>query len=40
METFEEVANALKEFKEGIIARAYSISSLRLPGYQMDSVSE
>ena len=29
METFEEVSEAFKKFKEGIIARAYSISCLR-----------
>ncbi len=40
METFEEVASALKEFKEGVIARAYSISRLRLLGYETDLVSE
>ncbi len=40
METFEEVADAFKEFEKGVIARAYSISRLRLLGYQMDSVSE
>ena len=40
METLEEVPNALKEFKEGVIARAYSISRLRLLGYEMDLVSE
>jgi hypothetical protein len=38
METFEEVPGALKEFKEGVIDRAYSIGRLRLLGYQMDSV--
>jgi hypothetical protein len=34
METFEEVPDALKELKEGIIARAYSIGRLRLLRYQ------
>ena len=33
METFEEVADALKELEEGVIAGAYSISRLRLLGY-------
>ena len=33
METFEEVPDALEEFKEGVIARAYSIGRLRLPRY-------
>ena len=37
METIEELSNALKEFKEGVIARAYSVSRLRFLGYQMDS---
>jgi hypothetical protein len=40
METFEEVSDALKEFKEGVIGRAYSIGRLGLPRSQMDSVSE
>jgi hypothetical protein len=29
METFEEASEAFKEFEEGVIARAYSISGLR-----------
>jgi hypothetical protein len=29
METFEEVSEALKEFEESVIARAYSLSGLR-----------
>ena len=40
METFEEVPDALKELKEGVVARAYSIGRLRLLGYQMNSTSE
>jgi len=40
METFEEVADAFEEFEEGVVARAYSISRLRLLGYQMDPISE
>jgi len=40
METFEEVADAFEEFEKGVIARAYSISRLRLLRYQLDSVSE
>jgi hypothetical protein len=40
METFEEVPDALEEFKEGVIGRAYSIGRLRLPRSKMDSVSE
>jgi hypothetical protein len=40
METFEEVPDALKEFKEGVIARADPICRLRLPGYEIDSVGE
>ncbi len=40
METFEEVPSALKEFKEGVIARGDSISRLGFLGYKMDSVSE
>ncbi len=39
-EAFEEVSNAFKEFKESIIARAYSISRLTVLGYQMDLISE
>jgi hypothetical protein len=35
METFEEVPDAVKEFKEGVIGCAYSIGRLRLPGSQM-----
>ena len=38
MEAFEEVADALKEFKEGVVARAYSIGRLRFLGYQTWSV--
>jgi hypothetical protein len=30
METFEEVSEAFKEFEEGIIACAYSVSSLSI----------
>ena len=40
METFEEVPGAVKELKEGVIARAYSIGCLRFLGYEMDSVRE
>jgi hypothetical protein len=40
METFEEVSEAFKEFEEGVIARAYSISGLRSSEDQIDSVSE
>ena len=40
METFEEVADTLKEFKEGVIARAYSIGRLISLGYQMGSANE
>ena len=37
MKTFEEVSDAVKEFKEGIVARAYSVGRLKLIGYQKDS---
>ena len=40
METIEEVSEAFKEFEEGVIARAYSISSLRPFEDQMDSARE
>jgi hypothetical protein len=29
MESFEEASEAFKEFKESVIARAYSVSGLR-----------
>ena len=37
MKTFEEVSDAVKKFKEGIVARAYSVGRLKLIGYQKDS---
>ena len=35
LEAFEEASDAVEEFKECVIARAYSISRLRLLGYQV-----
>ena len=40
METIEEASEAFKEFEEGVITRAYSISSLRPFEDQMDSARE
>ena len=40
METLEEAPDALKEFEERVVARAYSIGRLGFLGYQMDSASE
>ena len=40
METFEEVPDALKEFKEGVIGRAHSIGRLRFLGYQKEAAGE
>jgi hypothetical protein len=40
METFEEVSEGFKEFEEGVIARAYPISSLRSFEDQIDSARE
>ena len=40
METFEKVSKAFKEFEEGIIARAYSISGLRSFEDQINSASK
>jgi hypothetical protein len=40
METFEEVSDTLKEFEEGVIARAHSVSGLSSFKYQIDSASE
>ena len=40
METVEQVSEAFKEFEEGVIASAYTISGLRSSEYQMDSARE
>ena len=40
METFEEVSEAFKEFEEGVIVSAKSISSLRSFKYQIDAARE
>ena len=40
VETFEEIPGAVKELKEGVIARAYSIGCLRFLGYETDSFRE
>ena len=40
METFEEISDAFKEFKECVIARTDSPGRLKLLGYQMDLVGE
>ena len=39
MESLEEVSEAFKEFKKGIIARADSISRLRSFGCEVESIS-